>query len=74
MRCYRAHTKVNKENVFKRGRRKAKWGKLHDMTFQGIAQVLESKGCEEPRCLFNVTCYCYSWQGFTLKANLSAGV
>jgi len=65
---------VNKEDVFKRDGRKAKWGKLHDTTVQGIAQVLEWKGCEEPRCLFNVTCYCYSWQVFSLKANLSAGV
>jgi len=64
---------VNKENVIKKDRRQAKWGKLHDTTVQGITQVLESKGCEKPRCLFNVHCYC-SWQVFTLKANLSAGV
>jgi len=74
MRSYCALTKVNKEDVIKKEGRKSKWGKLHDTTVRGIAQVLDSKGCEVQRCLFSVTCYCYSWQVFTLKAELSAGV
>ena len=65
---------MNKEDVIKRDGRKAKWGKLHDRTVQGIAQVLDSKGCENPRCLFSVTCYRYFRQVFTIKAKLSAGV
>jgi hypothetical protein len=46
---------MNKEDVIKRDGRKAMWGKLHDTTVQGIAQVLESKGCEKQHYLFNVT-------------------
>jgi len=60
MRSYCALTRVNKEDVIKRDGRKAEWGKLHDTTVQGIAQVLESKSCEEPRYIFNITSYCYS--------------
>ena len=65
---------MNEDDVLRRDGPKEEWGKLHDTKVQGIAQVLESNGCEDPRSLFKVTCYCYTWQVFTLRARLSGHV